>query len=83
MSALGSAFIFGLTMFIRLALIALAIGIGIAVVHYAARKPLPRRADDPAADPHAAPYGELPGFSCDELKQWDIARQRRGERGLR
>lgn len=30
----------------------------------------PRRCDDPATDPRAEPYGEMPGFSAAELDQF-------------
>lgn len=61
------------------ALILTALGLGAATLLRAAAPR--RRADDPAADPHAEPYGECPGFSRDELARFDVARLRRAERG--
>ncbi|MFZ5737699.1 MAG: hypothetical protein ACOY6K_12545 [Pseudomonadota bacterium] len=41
------------------------------------RAPTTRRCDDPAADPHAEPYGEMPGFSAQELRRHDSTRRTR------
>ncbi|MCG6203673.1 hypothetical protein LPW26_03405 [Rhodopseudomonas sp. HC1] len=61
------------------ALIVVALALGVATLLRV--KPPTRRADDPAADPRAEPYGECPGFPRETLEQFDVARLRRAERG--
>ncbi|MFC0243649.1 hypothetical protein [Rhodopseudomonas telluris] len=60
-------------------LLVVAVGLGIATLLRAS--PPQRRADDPAVDPHAEPYGECPGFSRDQLARFDVERLQRAERG--
>lgn len=63
------------------ALLLCALALAVAVLLRAV--PPRRRADDPAADPYAEPYGECPGFSRETIRQFDIARLSRAERGPR
>lgn len=51
--------------------------IGIGVVLTLGRAAPGRRCDDPAADPHAEPYGEMPGFSARELDRYQPRRAAR------
>lgn len=60
-----------------------ALALGVAALQAMLRRPPPRRADDPAADPHALPYGDVtPGYALDDLDRFD-AGATDGERGWR
>jgi len=57
-------------MLVSAALLVVVIYFLIAWLLSLGRKPPARRCDDPAADPHAEPYGEVPGFSSVELLRY-------------
>lgn len=54
----------------RGALLIVGAALIIAVVQNCTPRRPPRKADDPAFDAEACPYGERPGFSARELNQF-------------